>query len=88
MNQYGMDIVTTEGRITYKVIGGVLDFYFFIPKDGNPNSVAKLYTDLIGKPMMPSQWMLGWHHCRYGYEDIDHVETVVKGYKDSNIPRK
>jgi alpha-glucosidase len=32
--------------------------------------------------------MLGWHHCRYGYKNIDAVETVVKKYKEANIPRK
>ncbi|KAI8081129.1 alpha glucosidase [Thamnidium elegans] len=86
MSSHGMDVVTTEGRITYKVIGGVLDFYFFVPKSGKPNDVSIAYTDLIGKPMMPSHWMLGWHHCRYGYKDIEAVETVVRRYKESNIP--
>lgn len=88
MSSHGMDIITTEGRITYKVIGGVLDFYFFVPKSGKPNDVSIAYTDLIGKPMMPAHWMLGWHHCRYGFPDIDAVETVVKRYKEANIPRK
>lgn len=32
--------------------------------------------------------MLGWHHCRYGYKDIDEVEWVIDGYKKANIPRK
>ncbi|KAI9357878.1 alpha glucosidase [Pilaira anomala] len=86
MSSHGMDVITAEERITYKVIGGVLDFYFFVPKSGNPNEVSIAYTDLIGKPMMPSHWMLGWHHCRYGYKDIDHVEYVVKNYRDHNIP--
>jgi alpha-glucosidase len=88
MSSHGMDVITTEGRITYKVIGGVLDFYFFVPKSGKPNDVSIAYTDLIGKPMMPAHWMLGWHHCRYGYPNIDAVETVVKRYKEANIPRK
>ncbi|KAG2204032.1 hypothetical protein INT47_007026 [Mucor saturninus] len=86
MSSHGMDIITTEGRITYKVIGGVLDFYFFVPKSGKPNDVSIAYTDLIGKPMMPAHWMLGWQHCRYGYKDIDTVETVVRKYKEANIP--
>jgi alpha-glucosidase len=53
MNAHGMDVITETNRITYKVIGGVLDFYFFVPKDGSPNSVSTAYTDLIGKPFMP-----------------------------------
>ncbi|KAL1935041.1 hypothetical protein VTP01DRAFT_4181 [Rhizomucor pusillus] len=86
LNAHGMDVFFSEGRITYKIIGGVLDFYFFIPKDSKPNSVVQSYTDLIGKPIMPALWMLGWHHCRYGYKDIDEVEWVIDGYKKANIP--
>ncbi|KAL1929570.1 hypothetical protein VTP01DRAFT_1708 [Rhizomucor pusillus] len=86
LNAHGMDVFFAEGRITYKIIGGILDFYFFIPKDSKPNSVLHSYTDLVGKPFMPSQWMLGWHHCRYGYRDIDHVQWAIDGYKEANIP--
>ncbi|KAI8971501.1 alpha glucosidase [Mycotypha africana] len=86
MNSHGMDVVTADNRITYKVIGGILDFYFFVPKSGSPNDVSIAYTDLIGKPLMPSHWMLGWHHCRYGYKSINDVETVIKKYKEANIP--
>lgn len=52
LNAHGMDVVTTDGRITYKVLGGVLDFYFFAPKTATPNALSVAYTDLIGKPMM------------------------------------
>ncbi|KAI7901599.1 alpha glucosidase [Cokeromyces recurvatus] len=86
LSSHGMDVITVDGRITYKVIGGILDFYFFVPKSGTAGDLSIAYTDLIGKPMMPAHWMLGWHHCRYGYHDIDAVETVVKKYKEANIP--
>lgn len=32
--------------------------------------------------------MLGWHHCRYGYKNIEEVEWVIDGYKKANIPCK
>lgn len=86
LNAHGMDIITVEDRITYKVIGGILDFYFFVPQDARPNSVVQAYTTLIGKPMMPALWMLGYQNCRYNYTDIDHVNRVVEGYKENNIP--
>ncbi|KAF1796811.1 glycoside hydrolase family 31 protein [Mucor lusitanicus] len=86
LNAHGMDIVTTAERITYKAIGGVLDFYFFVPNDGQPNSVVQAYTTLVGKPMMPSLWMLGYQNCRYKYPDIDHVEQVVRLHKENSIP--
>ncbi|CAO3630085.1 unnamed protein product [Mucor hiemalis] len=86
MNAHGMDIITTEDRITYKAIGGILDFYFFVPQDKKPNSVVQAYTDLIGKPFMPSYWMLGYQNCRYGYPNITHVEDVVKKHREHEIP--
>ncbi|KAI9319952.1 alpha glucosidase [Dichotomocladium elegans] len=86
LNAHGMDVIFSKGRITYKVIGGILEYYFFVPKDGRPNSVTRAYTDFVGKPFMPALWMLGWHHCRYGFKDIEHVNEVVTRYKESNIP--
>lgn len=86
LNAHGMDVVTTADRITYKAIGGVLDFYFFVPNDGQPNSVVQAYTTLVGKPMMPSLWMLGYQNCRYKYPDIDHVEQVVRLHREHAIP--
>ncbi|KAI8142903.1 alpha glucosidase [Fennellomyces sp. T-0311] len=86
LNAHGMDVFFAEGRITYKVIGGVLEYYFFVPKDGKPNAVLEAYTDLVGKPFMPALWMLGWHHCRYGFRNMEHVHWTIDGYKEANIP--
>jgi alpha-glucosidase len=86
LNAHGMDIITAEDRITYKAIGGILDFYFFMPQDAKPNSVVQAYTTVIGKPIMPALWMLGYQNCRYNYKNIDHVEEVVKKYKENDIP--
>lgn len=52
LNAHGMDVFTVEGRITYKILGGGLEFYFFTPKQSTPNQLATVYTDLIGKPFM------------------------------------
>ncbi|CDS08206.1 hypothetical protein LRAMOSA02154 [Lichtheimia ramosa] len=86
LNAHGQDVFLHNDRITWKVIGGILEYYFFVPEDNMPNSVIRAYTDLVGKPMMIAHWMLGWQHCRWGYHDIEEVEAVIKGYKDNSIP--
>lgn len=64
LNAHGMDVFFSEGRITYKIIGGILDFYFFIPKDGKPNSVTQSYTNVIGKPTMPGRLIVYMSTCQ------------------------
>lgn len=48
--------------ITYRTIGGILDFYYFMGP--TPSDVISQYTDTIGRSFLPSYWTLGFHICR------------------------
>lgn len=48
--------------IEYRMIGGVLDFYFF--SGPTPNSVIEQYGALIGLPTWQPVWGFGFHLCR------------------------
>jgi alpha-glucosidase (family GH31 glycosyl hydrolase) len=52
----------------------------------SPQEVIQQYHEVIGLPFMPPFWGLGWHQCRYGYQDLDEVKTVVSKYKENGIP--
>ena len=57
LNSNGMDVVVTETKLQYRVIGGVLDFYFFLGP--TPLKVIGQLTSIIGRPYMPPYWGLG-----------------------------
>jgi alpha-glucosidase (family GH31 glycosyl hydrolase) len=46
-----------------------------------------MYQDLIvGRPVLPPRWALGWHQCKYCLRDEAAYREVVDSYRVNGIP--
>nr|KAG5714021.1 hypothetical protein BaRGS_020349 [Batillaria attramentaria] len=41
---------------------------------------------LVGRPVMPPYWALGFQMCRYGYNSLANMQTAVSATLNDNIP--
>ncbi|XP_036902604.1 sucrase-isomaltase, intestinal [Sturnira hondurensis] len=85
MNSNAMEIfIQPTPIVTYRVIGGILDFYIFL--GDTPEQVVQQYQELIGLPTMPAYWNLGFQLSRWNYKSIDTLREVVKRNREAGIP--
>ncbi|XP_066118577.1 maltase-glucoamylase isoform X2 [Saccopteryx bilineata] len=85
MNSNAMEVaLQPTPAITYRTIGGVLDFYVFL---GNtPEQVVQEYLELIGRPALPAYWSLGFQLSRYDYGSLDNMKEVVERNRAAQLP--
>uniref|UniRef100_A0A8C4WYN7 alpha-glucosidase n=1 Tax=Eptatretus burgeri TaxID=7764 RepID=A0A8C4WYN7_EPTBU len=84
-NSNAMDITLQSNlAITYHTVGGLLDFFIFLGP--TPEDVVQQYTELIGRPMLPPYWALGFQLCRYGYKNDSEIEELYKAMKLAGMP--
>ncbi|XP_036037737.1 maltase-glucoamylase, intestinal [Onychomys torridus] len=85
MNSNAMEVtLQPTPAITYRTIGGILDFYVFL---GNtPEGVVQEYLELIGRPALPSYWALGFQLSRYDYGTLDNMKKVVDRNRAAQLP--
>jgi alpha-glucosidase (family GH31 glycosyl hydrolase) len=80
--EFGSDL---GGKISHYITGtGIFDMYFFLDHSV-PEDAVKSYHDLIGYPLLPPYWGLGWHQCKYGYESTENLREVFGNY---TLPNK
>lgn len=84
LNSNAIEVALNPASLTFRVLGGVLDLYFFLGP--TPEEVLSQYQEVIGRPAMPPYWALGFHQCRWGYHSVGELREVVAGYSQAAIP--
>lgn len=79
-----MEIELTENSLVYRMIGGIIDLYFFAGP--TPDAVLEQYTRIIGRPLLIEPKFFGLHQCRFGYKTLEDWRQVVKGFEDNDLP--
>ncbi|XP_024127392.1 lysosomal alpha-glucosidase [Oryzias melastigma] len=77
-------ILQPTPALTWISTGGILDLYVFMGPD--PQSVIRQYLQVIGYPMMPPYWSLGFHLCRWGYTTSNATRSVAQQMHSANFP--
>ncbi|CAA7260493.1 unnamed protein product [Cyclocybe aegerita] len=63
---------------------GILDTFLF--PGPTAEEVFKQYARLTGTPVLPAQWSLGYHQCRWNYISSEDIRTVQKRFDEEDIP--
>lgn len=71
--------------ITFKSIGGIIDFRFFLG-DSNPEALIERFGFYNGRADLPPFWSFGYHQCRWGYADIGQLKAVISNFQKHGIP--
>ncbi|XP_029922224.1 maltase-glucoamylase, intestinal [Myripristis murdjan] len=85
LNSNAMDVTLQRTpAITYRTVGGILDFYMVLGP--TPELVVQEYTELIGRPVLPAYWSLGFQLCRYGYANDQEIADLYRDMRAAGIP--
>ncbi|XP_029026154.1 sucrase-isomaltase, intestinal-like [Betta splendens] len=85
LNSNAMDVTfQPTPALTYRTLGGILDFYMVLGP--TPEMVVQEYTALIGRPVLPAYWSLGFQLCRYGYANDEEIKTLYEDMRKAGIP--
>ncbi|CAG5114994.1 unnamed protein product, partial [Candidula unifasciata] len=63
---------------------GIIDIFVLLGP--GPKDIFKQYASLTGNTPLPPLWSLGYHQCRWNYNDQDDVRSVDQALDEFDIP--
>ncbi|XP_008585953.1 PREDICTED: neutral alpha-glucosidase C-like, partial [Galeopterus variegatus] len=76
--------VTSRADVHWMSESGIIDV--FLLTGPTPSDIFKQYSQLTGTQAMPPLFSLGYHQCRWNYEDEQDVKAVDAGFDEHDIP--
>ncbi|KAF0688803.1 Aste57867_19625 [Aphanomyces stellatus] len=84
LSSNALEVVAQPHALTFRTVGGIIDFFVFLGPTAP--AVVQQYTALVGRPMIPPYWSLGYHLCRWHYHSLADVTSVVDRMRAAAIP--
>jgi alpha 1,3-glucosidase len=63
---------------------GVMDLFIF--PGPTADDIFAQYSRLTGPPVLPAEWALGYHQCRWNYMTSEDVRTVQRRLDEEDMP--
>ncbi|KAK4462202.1 family 31 putative glycoside hydrolase [Cladorrhinum samala] len=83
-NAHAQEVILKPSGITWRSLGGSVDLYFY--NGPKPEDVIRAYQhSAVGLPAMQQYWTLGFHQCRWGYDNWTQLQEVVDGFDKFGI---
>ena len=70
--------------LEHRSIGGLIDYYIIY--GDKPDDVLIKLHEIIGQPIMPPFWSLGFHLCKWGYKNTDEIRDLYYKFLDYDLP--
>ncbi|KAL8779443.1 MAG: hypothetical protein Q9194_001451 [Teloschistes cf. exilis] len=84
-NAHGQEILLRPTNITWRMLGGSIDLYFYAGPT-QPKVTTAFQTSTIGLPALQQYFTFGYHQCRWGYANWSVLQEVVDNYERFGIP--
>jgi len=85
LNSNAMDIsVQPAPALTFTTIGGVIDLFLYLGPSAH--QVVSQHAAVVGRPFLPPYFSLGFHLCRWKYNNGSHLMEVIRRNRAAQMP--
>ena len=76
-----LEVEFISEKVTFRAAGGIIDLFLFLGTE--PEAVLRQYHSIIGRPVLPPYWALGYHQT---VNSVGKLQETVRRHKEAAIP--